>query len=371
MESIAYLMHVDINWIKQRPHFLAEKLSNHLNMDVFYIRNYKNKILSKKQIQGNFCSIKKITKIPFSSKISTLKMIEKICNHKSYSYLYKNEYKFLWITSPLLLEFIDLIHFKNTTIIYDCMDDILAFPESKTKKKYLVSLEKKLIDASSYVFSSSAVLKERLLSRGAKEVYVINNAIEPDKFVMNTNYKLFNKNKITYFGTIDQWLDFKIILKILDTFQDIHIELIGPNSVEIPVHERLSLKPSMEHKDLVKLNSSSIAFIMPFIVTELIKAVDPVKVYEYIALGKPCFVIKYPETEKFGDFVYLYENDEDIIHKIKQAKSQDWLPKISQEERQHFLNENSWAKRIEDIQKILSVGTQGGINILSNEKTIS
>ena len=36
MKKIVYLMHVDWNWIKQRPHFIAGELSHFYDVEIFY-----------------------------------------------------------------------------------------------------------------------------------------------------------------------------------------------------------------------------------------------------------------------------------------------------------------------------------------------
>ena len=45
--KILYLMHVDWNWIKQRPHFIAEKLFlNEIEVNVFYQKYFYKKRLT-------------------------------------------------------------------------------------------------------------------------------------------------------------------------------------------------------------------------------------------------------------------------------------------------------------------------------------
>ena len=38
MTKILYLIHVDWNWIKQRPHFIAEGYQNFMNLIIVYTR---------------------------------------------------------------------------------------------------------------------------------------------------------------------------------------------------------------------------------------------------------------------------------------------------------------------------------------------
>ena len=47
--KILYVMHVDWDWIKQRPHFLAEQLSLHFDVRVIYAFARNRSLLVKRQ----------------------------------------------------------------------------------------------------------------------------------------------------------------------------------------------------------------------------------------------------------------------------------------------------------------------------------
>ena len=51
-ENLIYIMHVDWNWIKQRPHFLAEELNKYFNVKVLYQYRYGRKGLQKRDTKG-------------------------------------------------------------------------------------------------------------------------------------------------------------------------------------------------------------------------------------------------------------------------------------------------------------------------------
>lgn len=50
MKKVLYLMHIDWNWIKQRPHFIAEKLKDKgYDIRVLYPLSRKRKNLTKNE----------------------------------------------------------------------------------------------------------------------------------------------------------------------------------------------------------------------------------------------------------------------------------------------------------------------------------
>ena len=95
---------------------------------------------------------------------------------------------------------------------------------------------------------------------------------------------------------------------------------------------------------------------MPFKVNELTLATNPVKIYEYLAAGKPVVSTSLPEVEMMGDVVYTARNSEEFIEKIKRALEENSDEK--QQQRIAFSRSNDWqncyemiAEKIYDIKQ--------------------
>src|SRR5690349_18391814 len=118
-------MHVDWDWIKQRPHFLYEELTKIYEVELYFI----HKVIDSKAhyVRNTKASngARKIKKIPFSGRFPILRLIERLLNRR----LIKSVtlYDVVWITSPLLLDFIPAEIIKRKIVVYDCMDDFLGF----------------------------------------------------------------------------------------------------------------------------------------------------------------------------------------------------------------------------------------------------
>ena len=99
-------MHIDWDWIKQRPHFLYEELTKNYSVDLYYIHKFydgRTNAISNTRMIYSDSSVRVIKKIPLSGKISLLRSIEKILNYRIIQYL--KRYDYFWITSPLMLDF--------------------------------------------------------------------------------------------------------------------------------------------------------------------------------------------------------------------------------------------------------------------------
>jgi hypothetical protein len=89
---------------------------------------------------------------------------------------------------------------------------------------------------------------------------------------------------------------------------------------------------------------------MPFILNDLIRDVNPVKVYEYLSMGKPVIMPYYNEVLEFNEFVYMYKDDSEFIEYIEKALLEDGSRKNM---RIAYAEENSWNKRRDYMETII------------------
>jgi len=366
-ERLLYLCHIPWEWIPQRPQFVAKYLSKYFNITVVYPKSLKFWVL----VKNKDYNLKKypIYKIPYTLKkvipfgIDILNRF--LIKAQLHLLIKRNRPQILWFTHPYFFEFIadEVNSYMYNMIVYDCMDDYLAFPDIKnqsTLKNKLFNIEKMLCHISDVIFVSSNVLKERLIERyniiDDDKIFVINNGYEP--FSENTELPFkIKKNlydntfKLVYIGTISKWLDWELIAKILKKYRDIKVILVGPYDTKQYFHERLIYTGPILHDYLFNIMIHSDVLIMPFILDELIEAVDPVKIYEYLLVKKPVIAKRYRETEKFKDCIYLYSTHEEffsILDNLK--KDQKRYNSIACEK---IIHNSSWEKRVEEMYNII------------------
>jgi hypothetical protein len=369
-KTILYIMHIPWGWIKQRPHFIAENLA-HNNFDVDIKYRKSNRLTKKDFVKNNKVSptlnIKGYRIISFQ-KIPLLKIFEtdwinKIIFRISVNNNYK--YDYIWITSPLIYNYLCKVTKKNK-LVYDCMDDFLEFPEVKediTTYNKFYFLEKKILLESDIVFCSSEHLASVLKNRYNidREIIIVNNAINLYNNVKsnNTDSQLvvdFIKeleNPFIYIGTISSWFDFNTIISFLNTNKNSNVVLIGPKgNTSIPLHDRLHFLGPIEHDQIFEVMSCAKALIMPFILNDLILSVNPVKLYEYIYSGKPIIARRYAETLKFEKFISLYEDEREFVE-IADKIINGSIKKESAILMKEFAKKNTWEERCKQIIKYL------------------
>ena len=362
-KKVLYLMHVPWGWIKQRPHFIAEGLSERVDVKVVTTRSFFQKNLLKNETN---VELVKLFRFPFER----FALIHSI-NRSLYRLQLKKHLKdvdVIWFTSPTFVSWIPKSYYQKKTIVYDCMDDFLEFPQIKqnsNRLRYYTDSECYLVHKASALIASASYLKSKLISRyGKKEgdIVVINNAIknfapkvadvvlplELDYYVNCSSFKL------VYIGTISSWMDFSLLKDIVEHFNDVEIFLFGPTEINIPQIERMRYCGKIEHDLIFKVMDIADALIMPFVINELIRSVNPVKLYEYIYSGKPSIAPLYEESKVFDKYVYLYLNTENCINILNGIRTIK-VGKSDLVECREFCRKNTWTYRLNEIYALLHI----------------
>lgn len=362
---IIYLMHVSWFWAKQRPQFIAQHLSKENKITVIYPQQFGKKEKGVGNLNPNL-KIKYFRRIPGAYKIRLFGMVHDLMvASQLWSDIRKTDV--VWVTHPFLYRFLVFFNFSNNVkLVYDCMDDVLEFPDTVnnvSRRKSMLELERALVSKSKIVFSTSHYLSEKLKIRYGSDLNpkLVNNAINIDSFTKKSHEELpevivkcFRDDcvNIVYVGTISSWLDLDLIRKSIGIQDKLNYILVGPSEISLQNEERLNFPGPIKHELVPALLKRADVLTMPFILNELILAVNPVKLYEYIYSNKPIVSVRYEETEQFSPYVMLYKNEEEYLKIMQQLVLGDF-PVLDVDCNQSFVKNNTWNKRIEIIQECL------------------
>lgn len=357
-KKILYIMHVDWNWIKQRPHFIAEGLSDFYDINVIHFCSKRYLLRNSDNSTSNEKNFKLLPafRLPFYQNKAIYAL------NKTYMKIYfkllieKYDPDFIWITFPQLYDYIP----SNTDckIIYDCMDEASGFDFQNSLHSKILEVEKRLVNNASIIFASSNYLCKNLNKNyGCKDkLAVIRNAFN-GKIIDNevNDIKKHETFKIGYVGTIGELIDFNRIKTTLDEIKNIEYHFIGPYVRDDKIeHDKIKFYGTVNHEKLYDYVKNFNCLIMPFKLNKQVKSVDPVKLYEYINYNKPIISIYYKELDYFSQFIYFYSNTKELLNLLKHMIKNNFVTKYSCSERTKFLEANSWDVRVAEITKYLA-----------------
>lgn len=370
-DRLLYISHVPWGWIKQRPQFIAEHLTEYVDTNLLELRSLIPRFYKKVNLNYNKPSnitLKKVTAYRLPMYDPMYKMQSRFLDFLNnilltLSIRFKS-YKYVWVTSVVAFyKFKDIIP-KRSVLIFDCMDDELEFPSISSNdnfKEVYKQTEKELLTRANYVVCSSQNLKNVLLNRNntSRDIIVMNNASSyPNKddhnFSLRDNFKLnSDKVHIVYIGTISEWFDFSSILYLLDERVNTELVLVGPKETNIPIHPRIKWLGTCYHEEIWGIMKRSSVLIMPFKLNPLIESVNPVKLYEYIWSNKPVIATRYKESEKFNDYVFLFSNKEELLYIYDKVCQDGFRAKATIEDNHKFIKTNTWEFRIKELSNII------------------
>lgn len=358
-------MHIDWNWIKQRPQFLAEHLAEYYQVIVFapYYKKRNMLVLNRNE------RIKVIYyfPLPFRFRNKLIGALDRTLTtlwKRLIAWWYKPDY--LWVTSPELCPYISSKSIVKSSIklIYDCMDDILEFERGDSFKERMLAYEKLLVSMASIVFVSSRYLQDTLQRRIAcgNKTKLVRNAfggriitpLEDETKPAKTSNRII----LGYFGTISTWLDFEALQFCLKKISNLEIHLWGPIENESVVTQEtkcLLLHRPVQHDALYDLAQKCDALIMPFKLNNLIQSVDPVKLYEYINYNRPILSIYYNEISRFEPFVNFYSDKEGLLNALQELIRNGFAKKYNSDLRTEFLKSNTWSERVRLVNESLQL----------------
>lgn len=344
-------MHVDWNWIQQRPHFLARELAKYFDIRVGYCRFYTASRLVTNERDGRiaYASLMRIPAL-LTERSVFARLNDLVLSHQVGRLLRKADVDYVWLGAPSLYPAI-----RGTVgrrqVIYDCMDDCGGFG-SESARARAVAEERSLLQRADLVVVSSERLGEVVRHRGYRgRPLLVNNALADRLLSVRAPGRercTSDPYVLLYWGTIGYWFDFASVLQVLERFPNVHVRLAGPAEVTLPEHDRLEHIGPVRHEELPALAASADVLIMPFVVNDLIRGVDPVKIYEYIAFGRPIVVPDYPEMRRFDAFVHRYGPAEGLTS-VLASLLRDRTRKYSDEQAAAFLSQNTWSSRAHQV----------------------
>ena len=117
--------------------------------------------------------------------------------------------------------------------------------------------------------------------------------------------------------------------------------------LELKSLPNVSLPGEIPYAELPARMAAFDVAVIPFVKIPLTLATNPLKLYEYLALGVPIVSTRLPEIEPFGELVYLSDSAEEFARSLELAAAER-DPEL-RARRKAAAAENSWRARCEQL----------------------
>ncbi|MDD5659867.1 MAG: glycosyltransferase [Actinomycetota bacterium] len=256
----------------------------------------------------------------------------------------------LWFDSVLQAPLINEIHYKKS--ILRVADKIEGF---KKISKSLINQDKFLKEKTDIIIYSAKLLEEYLKSYDSK-VYYVPNGVDMSHFLNSSKDFPFDLKNIPkpiaiYIGAIDEWFGVGFLYEVISICKDISFVLIGEPKQDI---SKLTCLPNYyllgrKKYDVIPgyLYNSDVGIITFDVTHPVVKTVNPIKLYEYMACGLPVVATSWEEIKSIKSPALLAKNPVEFSEKLHEA-----LKKGKSKTYVDFAKKNTWDKRFEEIMRI-------------------
>ena len=347
-----YIIGIDWNWIYQRPQIIAECLSRDYDVTVVYpVKVWERLSGCKEKKEKTDIHYLRIWTLPFQRKIKIIgwaadrygSLLLRVCR----------QYDYVYIDYPTYIKYIPEDY--RGCLIYDCIDDHAQMCTKEAIRKEVEKTEHEMITRSSLLMASSMNLLRKIEQQAeGKKAALVRNGTDFIKVCDVKESRIKEQYTIGYIGTIAEWFDERLLEKSAAGHPELSYHLIGPcMGRDLTLHRGISYDGVVEHAALQSYIKEYDCLIMPFVVNEIVKSVDPVKLYDYIAFGKCIISVWYEELEHFKDYVYFYTTYEEYDQLIGELVRSGFPPKYNARQQEDFLRENSWQERYKLITEAI------------------
>lgn len=331
---VVYPPTIDWNWMKQRPHHMLSEFAR-AGYVVFFCppQNRTDIVIGFRKIERNLY----------------------LCGTIKLLYDLENPILLVGWTEHLK----DIAKFQNPLIIYDYLDDLSVSSEVVDQEKIDKHLQ--LLTQAQIVCATADHLYKDA-SKVRSDVLFCPNAVKYQDFHLSNRPGIpedmadivaEGKPIIGYYGALAKWFDFELLKYAALACPEYNFVLIGPNYDG--TMDKYSLKTvtniyclgQKKYEQLPAYLYFMTVATIPFLVNQITLSTSPVKLYEYMAGGKPVVCTALPECGRYQT-VSIAGSKQDFVKKLDQSVRVAEDPKHKQLLNQEALA-NTWEARIEQI----------------------
>jgi len=320
------------------------------------------------RVQAYTGSVKTLPLTRFQA-LRRLKALHRV-NHALYVGLIRRQLSALpgdrlvvWLTHPLQVHALDDFP-RRALLCYDWTDDWAEFDWLPvTDRQELIEANDRIVRQADVVFAVSEELHRRASAMNPRS-YRAPNAT--DITVLGgdagapTAPELANLPRpiIGYIGQIGDKIDYAMLEQIIAARPHWSFVLVGNVWVTkqaivdsiAAAHPNLHLMGRRAYEELPGFVQGFDVCILPHLRTPLTRSMDPIKLYDYLASGKPIVSTRVAGTERFLDVLYLGDTPEEFLAALEQALAEDGALTAR---RLAYARRNTWPQRAAEMWHIV------------------
>jgi len=209
--------------------------------------------------------------------------------------------------------------------VYYCIDDYASLPDVDADA--VRAMDEELTRRADLVFVASDTLLARKSSLNP-ETYVSPHGVDYAHFVRAQDPALaipddiarLSRPIVGFFGLIERWIDLGMIEHLAERRPEWTFLMIGRVAVpDVPARPNIVYLGARPYATLPSYGKAFAAAIIPYHLTPQVLHANPIKLREYLAMGKPIVSVSTPEIDKFAAHVRIGRSREEMLAHLDAA----------------------------------------------------
>ncbi len=265
----------------------------------------------------------------------------------------------LWLYKPEHVELIPRLPHKK--VVYHCIDEFTVGTAGR-KKTIIQQLENRLLSQADVIFANSLLTYQNKLPANPHTFHVPSGAdVEHFQGAAQTDVPAHSlvdqlpRPILMFVGNLNEKIDSDLLANIAEMRPNYSLVLIGQSFFKDSVRDKLHALGVyfLGKQPFAKLPAflrAADVCLLPYVEGEATRYRSPIKLYEYLATGKPIISTPHPEVDKFASWVSISHAAQfpEVIGQVIQTDSLQLRQERLKEAEKH-----SWKNRVDLMLQIL------------------
>ena len=262
--------------------------------------------------------------------------------------------RLLWISVPIAAPLVGRLGERGSLFYYQDRYDAFTHVDAE----WLRAQVDRLVRTCDVCVATAEPLADDLRALGA-EPTVVRHGVEAERFSVEApvpeDLASLQRPLVGCVGLIDDHMQLDAIVAVADRLEDGTVVVVGDanTSVDRLRHPRIALLGRRPYAAMPAYIAAFDCCLVPFAVNRLTEAVNPIKLREYLAAGRPVVATPLPEVLPYAELVELAGSPAEFFDGVMAALAPTNDEPAARRRRQARVEDETWDAAAAHMRRLL------------------